>query len=137
MLKKRHILLMILVLGMVFVSYSVIAQEEGIGDDLQDGAKSLWDKVRLPIVAAVSMFVFHGILYIIGLFKKDRLLKTLLNKYVVFDMKNGPRYQGTMRFGNKGMEIVSEESRQRGQAPSYIFPGDTLQKSIRGYIPIP
>ena len=134
MLKKRQIVLLILVLGMVFATYLAIAQEENITDELEEGAKSLWDRIKLPVIAAVLMFVFQGILYIIGLFKKDRLLKTIMNKYVVFDMKEGPRYQGTMRFGNRGTEIVSEESRQRGHAPSYIFPENDLQKKIRGYI---
>lgn len=134
MLTKKQVIILILIIGMMTVISSAIGQEEGLVEDLQGGAKSLWDRIRLPILAAVTMFVFHGILYIIGLFKKDRLLKTLMNKYVVFDMKEGPRYQGTMRFGNKGMEIVSEESRQRGHAPSYIFPGSKLQTSIRGYI---
>ncbi len=134
MIRKQHVLLIIIIIGVVFATHTALAQEEKVADSLEDGAKSLWEKIRLPVTGIVLAFVFQGILYIVGLFKKDRLLKTIMNKYVVFDMKDGPRYQGTMRFGNKGMEIVSEESRQRGQAPSYIFPGDTLQKSIRGYV---
>lgn len=134
MLKKRQIVLLILILGMVVLTYTAIGQEEGGADDLEADAKSLWERIRLPVIAGVLMFVFQGIIYIVGLFKKDRLLKTIMNKYVVFDMKEGPRYQGTMRFGNRGMEIVSEESRQRGQAPSYIFPGKELENKIRGYI---
>ena len=134
MLRKRQVFLLILVIGVVFATYTAIGQEEKIADSLENGAKRFWDRIKLPVIAAVLMFVFQGIIYIIGLFKKDRLLKTIMNKYVVFDMKDGSRYQGIMRFGNKGMEIVSEESRQRGQAPSYIFPGDELQKKIRGYI---
>ncbi|MDE0635991.1 MAG: hypothetical protein OXI43_09115 [Candidatus Poribacteria bacterium] len=134
MLKKRQIVLLILILGMVVLTYTAMAQEEGGADDLEADAKSLWERIRLPVIAGVLMFVFQGIIYIIGLFKKDRLLKTIMNKYVVFDMKEGPRYQGTMRFGNRGTEIVSEESRQRGQAPSYIFPGKELENKIRGYI---
>ncbi|MXV78321.1 hypothetical protein F4X73_01960 [Candidatus Poribacteria bacterium] len=134
MVRTQHVLLIIIIIGIVLATHTVIAQEENVADSLEDGAKSLWDRIRLPVIAAVLMFVFQGILYIINLFKKDRLLKTIMNKYVVFDMKNGPRYQGTMQFGNRGMEIVSEESRQRGQAPSYIFPNNTLQTSIRGYV---
>ena len=134
MLRKRQVFLLILVIGVVFATYTAIGQEEKSADSLENGAKRFWDRIKLPVIAAVLMFVFQGIIYIIGLFKKDRLLKTIMNKYVVFDMKDGSRYQGIMRFGNKGMEIVSEESRQRGQAPSYIFPGDELQKKIRGYI---
>jgi len=134
MLKKREVFLLILMIGMMLVTYTAIGQEENIVDEVQDGAKSLWEKIRLPVIAAVLMFVFQGIIYVIGLFKKDRLLKTIMNKYIVFDMIKGPRYQGTMRFGNRGMEIISEESRQRGQAPSYIFSGQELQTSVRGYI---
>ncbi len=134
MLKKRQIILLILVLGIVFVAYTAIAQEENTGGDVQSSVSSIWDKVKWPIIAAVSMFIFQGILYIISLFKKDRLLKTLLNKYVIFHMKDGRRYQGTMRLDTRGAEIVSEESRQRGQAPSYIFSKDQLQNEIGSYI---
>ena len=134
MLRKKQLFLLILIFGLIFATYTALGQEEKIADSIEDGAKSLWDRIKLPLIAAVLMFFFQGVIYIIGLFKKDRLLKTIMNKYVVFDMKDGPRYQGTMRFGNKATEIVSEESRQRGQAPSYIFPGNELQNKIRGYI---
>ena len=134
MVRKQHVLLIIIIVGVVFASHAAVAQEENAADSLEDGAKSFWDRIKLYVLAAVIGFVIQGVVYILGLFKKDRLLKTIMNKYVVFDMKDGPRYQGTMRFGNRGMEIVSEESRQRGQAPSYIFPGNTLQTSIRGYV---
>lgn len=134
MLKKRQAILLILILCMVFITYSAIGQEDNIVDDLQGSAKTLWERFRLPVYAAIFMFVFQGIVYLIALFKKDRILKTLLNKYVVFDMKEGPRYQGTMSFGTEGIEIISEESRQRGHAPSYIFPGDELLKKVKGYI---
>ena len=134
MLKKRQVVLLILIIGMVFVSYTAMAQEENTGDDLQDGVRSIWDKVKWPIIAAVSMFIFQGVLYIISLFKKDRLQKTLLNKYVIFHMKDGHRYQGTMRLDSRGAEIVSEESRQRGQAPSYIFRQNELDERIGAYI---
>lgn len=134
MLKKRQVFLLILVIGMVFVAYSAIGQEENIVDDVQEGAKGIWEKIRLPVIAAVLMFVFQGIIYVINLFKKDRLLKTLLGRYVVFHMKNGHRYRGTMRLDTRGAEIISEESRQRGQAPSYIFGQDDLEKQIGAYI---
>lgn len=134
MLKKRQIVLLILILGMVVLTYTAMAQEENTGGDTQSSVSSIWDKVKWPIIAAVSMFIFQGVLYIIGLFKKDRLLKTLLNKYVIFHMKDGRRYQGTMRLDTRGAEIVSEESRQRGQAPSYIFSKDQLQNGIGSYI---
>ena len=134
MVRTQHVLLIIIIIGIVFASHTVIAQEENVADSLEDGAKGLWDRIRLLVIAALLMFLFQGTLYIIGLFKKDRLLKPIMNKYVVFDMKDGVRYQGTMRIGNNQTEIVSEESRQRGQAPSYIFPKDDLKKNIRGYV---
>ena len=134
MLKKRQVVLLILILGMVFVTYSAIGQEENTNGDTQGGVSGLWDKVKWPIIGAVLMFVVQGSLYIINLFKKDRLLKTLLNKYVVFHMKDGHRYQGTMRLDTRGAEIVSEESRQRGQAPSYIFRQNELYTKIGAYI---
>lgn len=134
MLKKRQIILLILILGMVFATYLAIAQEEKVADELEEGAKSLWERLLLPVLVAVAMFVIHGVAYLIRLFKKDRLQKTLMNKYVVFHMKNGHRYHGTMRIDMKGAEIISEESRQRGQAPSYIFKGKDLQNSIGAYI---
>ena len=39
-----------------------------------------------------------------------------------------------MRIDMKGAEIISEESRQRGQAPSYIFSKNELQSNIGAYI---
>ncbi len=134
MVRTQHILLIIIIIGVVFASLTVVAQEEKNTDIIEDGAKSFWDRIKLPIIAALLMFVFQGIFYIIRLFKKDRILKTIMNKYVVFDMKDGKRYQGTMHKGTNGWEIVSEESRQRGQAPSYIFPGKSLLDSMRGYV---
>ncbi len=134
MVKKQHVLLIIIIIGVVLASHTAVAQEEKIADSIEDGAKTLWDRIKLPVIAALLMFVFQGIFYIIRLFKHDRILKTIMNKYVVFDMKDGARYQGTMRKGSSGWEIVSEESRQRGQAPSYIFPGDELKNRMRGYV---
>ena len=134
MLRKRQVILLILIVGMLFLTYQAIGQEEGIADDLEDGARSIWDRIKFPIFVAIAMFVFHGIAYLVRLFKKDRLLKALMNKYVVFHMKNGHRYHGTMRLDIKGAEIVSEESRQRGQAPSYIFSKGQLESGIGAYI---
>lgn len=134
MLKKKQILLLILMIGMVFVAYSAIGQEETIGEEIQGSVGNIWTNIKWPIIAAVSMFIFQGILYVISLFKKDRLQKTILNKYVVFHMKNGHRYQGTMRLDSRGAEIVSEESRQRGHAPSYIFRQNELDNRIGAYI---
>ncbi len=119
---------------MVFAAYSVIGQEEGSTDDAENRSGSIWDKILFPVFVAIAMFVFHGIAYLFRLFKKDRLQKTLMNKYVVFHMKNGHRYHGTMRIDLKGAEIISEESRQRGQAPSYIFKKGQLEGQIGAYI---
>ena len=134
MLKKRHLFSLFLIIVMVFISFAAISQEEGVADEVQDGAGSIWNKILFPVFVAVAVFVFHGIAYLIRLFKKDRLQKTLMNKYVIFHMKNGHRYHGTMRIDMKGAEIISEESRQRGQAPSYIFSKNQLQSSIGAYI---
>ena len=134
MLNKKHFISFILILGMVCISITVFAQEEGIADELDDGTGSIWNKILFPVFVAVAVFVFHGIAYLIRLFKKDRMEKTLLNKYVIFHMKNGHRYHGTMRLDIKGAEIISEESRQRGQAPSYIFSGDQLRNGIGAFI---
>ena len=134
MLKKRHLLCMILIFGMVCISITAFGQEEGIADELQDGAGSIWNRILLGVFVVIAVFVFHGIAYLVRLFRKDRLQKTLMNKYVVFHMKNGHRYHGTMRIDMKGAEIISEESRQRGQAPSYIFSKNQLQNNIGAYI---
>ncbi len=134
MLKKRHLFYIILVLGLAFISFTTFGQEEGIVDELQGGTGSIWNKILFPVFVAVAVFVFHGIAYLIRLFKKDRLQKTLTNKYVVFHMKNGHRYHGIMRIDMEGAEIISEESRQRGQAPSYIFKKNELLNSIGAYI---
>lgn len=134
MLKKRHFLCMILIFGMVCISITAFGQEEGVTDELQDGTGSIWNRILLGVFVVIAVFVFHGIAYLVRLFKKDRLQKTLMNKYVVFHMKNGHRYHGTMRIDMKGAEIISEESRQRGQAPSYIFGRDELLNNIGAYI---
>lgn len=135
MLKKRQLFSVILIIVMCFISLSALSQEEGGTDELVDGAGGIWNnKILFPVFVAVAVFVFHGIAYIIRLFKKDRMEKTLLDKYVVFHMKNGHRYHGTMRLDIKGAEIISEESRQRGQAPSYIFNGDQLRNGIGAFI---
>ena len=134
MFKKTHLISWILILGMVFISFTAFGQEEGITDELEDGAGGIWNRILLGVLVVVAVFVFHGIAYLVRLFRKDRLQKTLMNKYVVFHMKNGHRYHGTMRIDMKGAEIISEESRQRGQAPSYIFSKNELQNNIGAYI---
>ncbi len=134
MLKKRHLVCMILIFGMVCISITAFGQEEGATDELQVGTGTIWNRTLLGVFVVIAVFVFHGIAYLVRLFKKDRLQKTLMNKYVVFHMKNGHRYHGTMRIDMKGAEIISEESRQRGQAPSYIFSKNQLQDNIGAYI---
>ena len=134
MFRNRQFIQLILILGMILISITVFGQDEGVPDELQDGAGSIWNRILLGLLVVVAVFVFHGIAYILRLFRKDRLQKTLMNKYVIFHMKNGHRYQGTMRIDLKGAEIISEESRQRGQAPSYIFSQNQLQNSIGAYI---
>ena len=50
-------------------------------------------------------------------------------------MKDGNRrYRGTMRLELTGMEIISEESRQRGHAPSYIFTNQEREEQIVAYV---
>ena len=134
MFRKRQLVQLILILCIVLLSITAFGQEEGITDELQDGTGTIWDRILLGVFVVVAVFVFHGIAYLVRLFKKDRLQKTLMNKYVVFHMKNGHRYHGTMRIDMKGAEIISEESRQRGQAPSYIFSKNELQDNIGAYI---
>ncbi len=134
MFRKKQFVQLILILGIVLLSITAFGQEEGIADGLQDGTGTIWNRILFGLFIVVAVFVFHGIAYLVRLFKKDRLQKTLMNKYVVFHMKNGHRYHGTMRIDMKGAEIVSEESRQRGQAPSYIFSRDELQNNIGAYI---
>ncbi len=134
MFRKKQFVQLILILGIVLLSITAFGQEEGIADELQDGTGTIWNRILSGVFVVVAVFVFHGIAYLVRLFKKDRLQKTLMNKYVVFHMKNGHRYHGTMRIDMKGAEIVSEESRQRGQAPSYIFSKDELQNNIGAYI---
>ena len=123
----------------IFLSVTVLpivfAQEETATDTIAESASSLWSRGQLYLLAVLISFLFAGIFYIIRLFKKDKLLKTLLNKYVVFQMKDGNRrYRGTMRLELTGMEIISEESRQRGHAPSYIFTNQERQDQIVAYI---
>jgi len=79
------------------------------------------------------LFVFASINYGIELFRKDKILKKLLKKYLAFEMVDGKRYRGTMRLESNGLEIISEESRQRGLAPSYLFT-DKEREGIKAYI---
>ena len=126
----------ILIVVVLFVTIlpAVFAQEEAAADAVAEGARSIWSRVQLYGTVILIVFLFSGVFYIIGLFRKDKLLKTLLDKYVVFQLKDGKLYRGTMRLELKGMEIISEESRQRGQAPSYIFTNKEREEKIVAYI---
>ena len=72
-------------------------------------------------ISAFFIFLFASINNLIDLFKKDKILRKLLKKYLVFQMKDNHRYRGTLRLERDGVEIISEESRQSGHAASYIF----------------
>ena len=84
-------------------------------------------------ISAFFIFLFASINYLIDLFKKDKILRKLLKKYLVFQMKDNRRYRGTMRLERDGVEIISEESRQRGHAASYIF-NKAEMDTIKAYI---
>ena len=122
----------------IFLSLTLLpialAQDTTITDTVSEGAGSIWQRVQLYGGVILVLFFFSGVFYIIRLFQKDKLLKTLLNKYVVFQLKDGRRYRGTMRLELTGMEIISEESRQRGHAPSYIFTNKERDDQIVAYI---
>ena len=113
---------------------AAFGQDDAITDAVNEGTSGIWERVRLYAIVIVFIFLFSAFFYLLRLFQKDKLLKTLLNKYVVFQMKDGRRYRGTMRLELSGMEIISEESRQRGHAPSYIFTSEEREKQIVAYI---
>ena len=123
----------------IFLSLTLLStafgQEDAITDTLKEGTDSIWEKVQLYGIVVLVLFLFSAFFYLLRLFQKDKLLKTLLNKYVVFQMKEAnKRYRGTMRLEFTGMEIISEESRQRGHAPSYIFTNEERDNQIVAYI---
>ena len=129
----RPYMLTALLFSFTFLS-AAFGQDDSITDTVTEGARNIWPQARIYAVVIVILFLFSGIFYLIRLFQKDKLLKTLLNKYVVFQMKDGRRYRGTMRLEITGMEIISEESRQRGHAPSYIFKTEERKEQIVAYI---
>ena len=98
-----------------------------------DVEKPFWEKWGVYVLSIALLFLFATINYAIDIFRKDKILKKLLKKYVVFEMNDGRRYRGTMRLESNGIEIISEESRQRGHAPSYIFRGPE-REGIGAYI---
>ena len=114
---------------------TAFGQDETITEAVTESARGIWSQAKVYGIVVLVLFLFSAFFYLLRLFQKDKLLKTLLNKYVVFQMKEGnKRYRGTMRLEFTGMEIISEESRQRGHAPSYIFTNEERDKQIVAYI---
>ena len=129
-----RLLMAIPVLIFFILLSSAFGQESNVVEEVQKQARSWWSNSQVYIGVILLVFLISSVGYIIRLFKKDKLLKKLLNKYVVFQMKDGRRYRGTMRLEITGMEIISEESRQRGHAPSYIFTNEERDEGIVAYI---
>ncbi len=130
----ERIAYLILVLIFFILLSSAFGQESNVVEEVQKQARSWWSNSQVYVGVILLVFIISSVGYIIRLFKKDKLLKQLLNKYVVFQMKDGRRYRGTMRLEFTGMEIISEESRQRGHAPSYIFTNEERDEGIVSYI---
>ena len=126
------------ILTTVFLAFTLLStafgQDETITETVTESARSLWSQAEVYGIVILLLFLFSAFFYLLRLFQKDKLLKTLLNKYVVFQMKENRRYRGTMRLEFTGMEIISEESRQRGHAPSYIFTNEERDNQIVAYI---
>ncbi|MDE0015849.1 MAG: transposase [Candidatus Poribacteria bacterium] len=122
----------------IFLTFTLLStafgQDETITETVTESARSLWSQVEVYGIVIIVLFLFSAFFYLLRLFQKDKLLKTLLNKYVVFEMKENKRYRGTMRLEFTGMEIISEESRQRGHAPSYIFTNEERDNQILAYV---
>ena len=135
-MQVSHINIIIFVLIFIFFSLlpTAIGQESNVVEEAQKQVQSWWTNAQVYVGVIVLVFLISSIGYIIRLFRKDKLLKKLLDKYVVFQMKDGQRYRGTMRIEFTGIEIISEESRQRGHAPSYIFRNDERDEGIVAYI---
>ena len=134
MADSHSIACLILVSIFFTLLHAAFGQESNVVEEVQKQARSWWSNSQVYIGVILLVFIISSIGYVIRLFKKDKLLKKLLNKYVVFQMKDGRRYRGTMRLEFTGMEIISEESRQRGHAPSYIFTPDERDEGIVAYI---
>ena len=129
-----HISIFVLIFTFSYLLPSAIGQESTVVEEAQKQVRSWWSNAQVYVGVIVLVFLISSIGYIIRLFRKDKLLKKLLDKYVVFQMRNGQRYRGTMRLEFTGMEIISEESRQRGHAPSYIFTNPEREEGIVAYI---
>ena len=126
-------------LTVIFLTFTLLSaafgQDDTITETVTEGTRNIWTQVKLYGGVVGIIFLFSAFFYLLRLFQKDKLLKTLLNKYVVFQMKEeNRRYRGTMRLEISGMEIISEESRQRGHAPSYIFNSQEREEQIVAYI---
>ena len=126
-------------LTVIFLTFTLLSaafgQDDTITETVTEGTRNIWTQVKLYGGVVLIIFLFSAFFYLLRLFQKDKLLKTLLNKYVVFQMKEeNRRYRGTMRLEISGMEIISEESRQRGHAPSYIFNSQEREEQIVAYI---
>ena len=126
-------------LTVIFLTFTLLSaafgQDDTITETVTEGTRNIWTQVKLYGGVVGIIFLFSAFFYLLRLFQKDKLLKTLLNKYVVFQMKEeNKRYRGTMRLEISGMEIISEESRQRGHAPSYIFNSQEREEQIVAYI---
>ena len=126
-------------LTVIFLTFTLVSaafgQDDTITETVTEGTRNIWTQVKLYGGVVLIIFLFSAFFYLLRLFQKDKLLKTLLNKYVVFQMKEeNRRYRGTMRLEISGMEIISEESRQRGHAPSYIFNSQEREEQIVAYI---
>ena len=124
----------VLILILFSLLPTAIGQDSNVVEEAQKQVRSWWSNAQVYVGVVILVFLISSIGYIIRLFRKDKLLKKLLDKYVVFQMKNGQRYRGTMRLEITGMEIISEESRQRGHAPSYIFTNEERDAGIVAYI---
>ena len=119
-------ILILQILMMVCLS-NAVAQNATTESDDSNSIQSFFKKY---VFLVAIPFIFASINYAIDLFKKDKILKKLLKKYIVFEMKDNNRHRGTMRLEVNGLEIISEESRQRGQAPSYIFRDKEMDEII-------
>ena len=131
---KVRIACFVLVSIFFILQHAAFGQESNVVEEVQKQARSWWSNTQVYVGVVLLVFIISSVGYVIRLFKKDKLLKNLLNKYVVFQMKDGRRYRGTMRLEFTGMEIISEESRQRGHAPSYIFTNEERDDGIVAYI---
>ena len=76
---------------------AAFGQDDAITDAVNEGTSGIWARVKLYAGVIAIIFLFSAFFYVLRLFQKDKLLKTLLDKYVVFQMKDGRRYRGTMR----------------------------------------